>query len=65
MKSGLPENSSPSHHTLPASIASFSVCDRGGSTFLNILKAGSLIHFLRRELIFRSFCSLVTLLFLL
>src|SRR6266851_3335233 len=29
-QSGLPENSSPSHHTVPASIASRSVCDIGG-----------------------------------
>ena len=28
---GLPVNSSPSHHTVPASSASFSVCDMEGS----------------------------------
>ena len=28
---GLPLNSSPSHHTVPASSASFSVCDMEGN----------------------------------
>ena len=38
-QSGLPLNSSASHQTVPASSASFSVCDIAGSTFLNIASA--------------------------
>ena len=30
---GAPLNSSPSHHTVPASSASFSVCDMRGNSF--------------------------------
>jgi hypothetical protein len=35
-QSGLPENRSASHHTVPASIASFSVCDMSGRMRRNI-----------------------------
>ena len=43
-QSGLPEKSSPSHQTVPASIASRSVCDMGGSTFRNAARMASLIR---------------------
>ena len=47
-QSGLPENSSPSHQTVPASMASRSVCDIGGSTLRNAESTPSLIS-LRRS----------------
>jgi hypothetical protein len=37
---GLPVNSSPSHHTVPASSASFSVCDIDGSRRMYALRNG-------------------------
>ena len=39
-QSGLPENNCPSHHTVPASIASRSVSDKAGNIFLNMEKKG-------------------------
>ncbi len=47
-QSGLPENSSPSHQTVPASIASRSVCDIGGRTLANAEKMPSVMS-LRRS----------------
>ena len=44
-QSGSPENNCPSHHTVPASIASFSVSDKDGSIFLNSEKKGVEIYF--------------------
>ena len=41
---GLPEKSSPSHQTVPASIASRSVCDIGGSTLRNAARMASLMR---------------------
>src|SRR5258708_1002320 len=42
-QSGWPLNNSPSHHTVPASSASCSVCDTCGSALRNQLSSGSLI----------------------
>ena len=47
-QSGLPEKRSPSHQTVPASIASFSVCDIGGRILRNAERTPSLIS-LRRS----------------
>jgi hypothetical protein len=46
--SGRPEKSSPSHQTVPASIASRSVCDIGGNTLRNAESTASLISLRRR-----------------
>ena len=45
---GLPENSSPSHHTVPASSASCSVCDILGRIFLYTANTGPVIIRRRR-----------------
>ena len=44
---GLPLKSSPSHQTVPASMASFSVCDNAGNAFLNQLNMGLLNRLVR------------------
>ena len=44
---GLPVNSSPSHHTVPASSASFSVCDIDGSRRMYAFMNGRVISALR------------------
>ena len=44
---GAPVNSSPSHHTVPASSASFSVCDIEGSSFRYAFMNGRVISALR------------------
>ncbi len=47
-QSGRPEKRSPSHQTVPASIASRSVCDIGGITLRNAASTASLMS-LRRS----------------
>ncbi len=53
-QSGLPENSSPSKPTVPASSAVCSVSDSFGVTFANIFSSGALICLRRRPSRFRG-----------
>ena len=46
-QSGFPENNSASHHTVPASMASLSVCETGGMDFFTRSNSGAVRYFLR------------------
>ncbi|MCY3729983.1 MAG: hypothetical protein OXF98_01460 [Rhodospirillaceae bacterium] len=53
-QSGMPENSCPSHHTLPASSASRSVSESDGSMSRNASRTGALMRSRRSDSTFSS-----------